>query len=169
VAEDDPYKIIGYVYQGHSYCDGVCVVEALGGQVTGSPYLIADEVIYKIKNNDQVENILDATAAQVGIDRVDNADSSEFPLTILSGFTSPAPVMCDDCGLWLKELSPGELGLVRCPCGGWKPETDGTPGCNDCRERSISTGYMTADQGASTPPTRWNTGWASDGGISVGG
>lgn len=93
--------VIGYDFNADHYCDGVCILRALG-EVTQDQYEQATyitDVTVLFDECSTVEGALAVIARRRGVDRMDERsyDSGSFPKVIFS--TEEFPDYCPRCAL----------------------------------------------------------------------
>ncbi len=93
------YDILGYAFNADIYCDGICILLALG-EITQEQFDAATyttDVTVLFNDCATVEGALTVIAARRGIDRSSDFDSSEFPYVIFGN--AEYPDYCPRCSV----------------------------------------------------------------------
>lgn len=100
------FDVVGYDFSGSTYCDGVCVLNAMGEPAPSHANCLTMELV------------LDEVAKRRGIDRHSERsyDSGDFPKVVFADHLEE-PTPCEGCGGYLT--------------GGGEPEDGGGDCCED--------------------------------------
>jgi hypothetical protein len=98
------FDIVGYDFSEYTYCEGTCVLHAMGEPTPSHANCLTMEIV------------LDEVAARRGINRQDERsyDQREFPKVVFAGHLE-GPTPCSGCGGYLTGGGDPEDGVVLHP------------------------------------------------------